>query len=449
MTAFKKPIFVFLLIVIATSATAQIQRISVADDDSQANHDSYEAAISADGSVIAFQSNASNLIGDDTNHSGDIFVNDLNNDVVERVSLDEDGSELGNGHYNNNIKTSISDDGNRVAFQNYSLRGFSYVLVRDRTAATTTVVLPIAFTTNNPDREARQEPALSGDGQLVAFYSRINFQGSLPESARPIDDDTASSHDVFVYDLDTQPVPPTERISRDSSGVEGQGDSYAASLSSTGRWVAFYSMADNFVETDINLAWDVFVKDRDTGAIERISESMGGGDANGDSRQAKISGNGQYVVFRSQANNLTVDDNNTHWDIFFHDRSSNITERISVASDGSEANNSSFSPALSDDGRYVVFRSNATNLVSDDSNQRFDIFVHDRNIGETARVNLAADSSQANNHSYRPDISGDGNWIVFESDATNLVAGDTNRSRDIFRTPNPLAGGRNAVGGVR
>ena len=425
-------------VVLALPAQAQIQRISVDSSGAQANQDSYEAAINVDGSVIAFQSNASNLISDDTNNSGDIFVNDLNTGVVERVSLDEDGSELGNGQYNNSVRTSISDDGNRIAFQNYSLRGFSYVLVRDRTAATTTVVLPIAFVSNNPDREARQEPALSGDGRFVAFHSARNFQASLPESARPVDDDNNRSHDIFVYDLDTQPTPPTERVSRDSAGVEGRADSFSASLSNDGRQVVFYSAADDLVGADDNLARDVFVKDRQTGAIERVSVSSAGLEGNGESQQGMISGSGQYVVFRSRASNLIAGDSNNHWDIFFHDRSTSITERVSVASDGTEANHSSFSPALSDDGRYVVFRSNATNLVADDTNQRFDIFVHDRSTGETARVNLATGGSQANNHSYRPDISGDGNWIVFESDATNLVAGDTNRARDIFRVANPL-----------
>ena len=423
-------------VVLALPAQAQIQRISVDSDGVQANLGSHEASISADGSVVAFRSNASNLVADDTNGTSDIFVNDLSAGVVERVSLDEDGSELGNGQYNNSARTSISDDGNRIAFQNYSLSGFPYVLVRDRAAASTTIVLPIVG--GEGDKEARQEPALSGSGQFVAFHSMLNFQSSLPVSARPIDDDNNGSHDIFVYDLDTQPTPPTERVSRDSNGVEGHGGSYSASLSNDGRWVAFYSVVDSFASDDNNLARDVFVKDRQTGAIERVSVSSAGLEGDDESQQAMISGDGQHVVFRSRASNLVAGDDNRQWDIFVRDRSAGTTERVSVSSQGEQANHGSFSPGISDDGRYVVFRSNASNLVPDDSNQRFDIFVHDRSSGAIARVSTSASGEQANGHSYRPAISGDGNWIVFESDATNLVAGDTNRARDIFRVANPL-----------
>ena len=425
------------LLIASHSANAQMVRISEAADGTEANDDSYEAAISFDGSVIAFQSNATNLVLDDTNNSGDIFVHDLNTDIVERVSLDQNGAEIGNGRFNNNVRTSISDDGNRIAFQSYGLTGYSFVLVRDRTLANTTVVLPPS-SFRNQDREARQEPALSGDGQFVAFHSLVTFQNSEPVSARPIDDDLNGVHDIFVYDLNTQPVPQTDRISRDASGVEGRGDSYSPSVSDNGRFVAFDSVADNFIVNDNNVERDIYVKDRNTGDIERVSISSAGAEANGESFQAKITSDGRFVAFRSRASNLVNDDNNQNWDIFVHDRTNDTTDRVSIASDGTEASHGSFSPAISDDGRYVVFRSNANNLVEDDTNQRFDIFVHDRNTAQTVRISTASDGTQADGHSYRPDISGDGNWIVFESDATNLVAGDTNRARDIFRVANPL-----------
>ncbi len=423
---------------LATSAEAQVERISVSAAGEQADQDSYAAVLSDDGSIIAFHSNATNLVGDDNNASGDIFLHDLNLNSVERVSLDEANGELGNGNFNNNLNPSISDDGNRIAFQNYSLRGFANVLVRDRITNQTTVVMPIAFTTDNPDREGRQEPALSGNGQYVAFHFLPAFQASLPTSARPPDDDLNRVADVFVYDLDTQPVPPIERVSRDAAGIEGRAGSLSASLSDDGRFVAFYSFADDLVAGDENLSRDVFVKDRVGDGIERVSVSSTGEEGNDDSQQAMISGNGQFVVYRSRAANLVSGDTNGHWDIFVHDRSSNITERVSVSSSGEQANHGSFSPSISDDGRYVVFRSNASNLVSDDTNQRWDIFVHDRDTGQTLRVSTTADGSEANGHSYQPDVSGDGNWISFESDATNLVVSDSNEARDIFRVPNPL-----------
>ena len=144
-------------------------------------------------------------------------------------------------------------------------------------------------------------------------------------------------------------------------------------------------------------------------------------------------------MFRSLATNLVDNDTNGVWDIFVHDIGTGNTERVSVATDGTQANSGSFSAQISDDGRFVVFRSNASNLVADDSNQRFDIFVRDRSAGETVRVSIPDGGGEPDNHSYLPAISGDGTCIVFESDATNLVGDDTNRARDIFLTPNPLA----------
>ena len=177
------------------------------------------------------------------------------------------------------------------------------------------------------------------------------------------------------------------------------------------------------------------------GPIERVSVSSAGDQGNDDSVEAMISGDGAFVAFRSLASNLVAGDGNGRWDIFVHQRATGITTRVSVSSAGVEANHDSFSPSISDDGRFVAFRSNASNLVAGDGNARQDIFVHDRMSGTTVRVSMPDGGGEADGHSDLPAISGDGQWIVFESDATNLVPADTNRSRDIFRVANPLNGG--------
>jgi Tol biopolymer transport system component len=301
---------------------------------------------------------------------------------------------------------------------------------------------------------------ISGNGQFLVFHSQVTFQsGLLPATVRPLPDNFNAAFDIFVYDINGADTIPLERISRpdfssDTSCAsamtpdcpEVNGDSMSASISDDGERVAFYSYATDLIPGDTNGAEDVFVKFRVdqgmpvgiAGPVVRVSVASDGTEADGDSYDPMISGNGEFVVFRSRATNLISGDTNGVWDIFVHELASGQTERVSVASDGSEADGSSFSPQISDDGRFVVFRSNATNLVAGDTNQRFDIFVHDRTSGQTARVNLPAGGGEADNHSYEPALSGDGGWIVFESDATNLVLDDTNRARDIFRVPNPL-----------
>ena len=450
-----------LTLVFGTAVQAQITRVSFAHDDSQSNHDSYQAAISDDGDVIAFRSSADNLVAGDANNLPDVFVREITADTIERANVDDLGDVLTASHYRGAYWPSLSSDGNRLVFNVYN--AYAKVFLRDRLANTTAEVLPLsAPSSNNEDRTARQEPFLSGNGQFVVLHYDRNFLASHPPGAAPKDDENNIGHDIFWYDTVTMPVPQIERLTRpdfvaDQTCVgdpgmdcpEANADGFSPSVSDDGDRVAFYAFASNLVPDDDNDFEDVFVKFRRdagnnvvgiAGPIIRVSESSAGVEADDASKEPFISGDGSVVAFRSLASNLVAGDSNERWDIFVHELSSSITTRVSVPTGGGEANHDSFSPSLSDDGRYVVFRSNANNLVAGDTNQRHDIFVHDRDTGTTARVSEPAGGGNANGHSYEPAISGDGNWIVFESDATDLVAGDTNQSRDIFRVANPLAG---------
>jgi Tol biopolymer transport system component len=445
---------VSMLVLSAASASAQMERVSVALDGTEANHNSYEAALSDNGSVIAFRSSADNLIPGDDNELPDVYVRDYGADTLEWANVDpEDGTVISYGFYRNAYFPSVSDDGNRISFNRYP--GLPEFSIRDRTANTTTNLL-------GPGGGAeREEPQLSGNGQFMVFHNPFNFQGSQPETVRPINDDVNQAFDVFFYDVTAADMVPLERVSRpdfsaDLSCIsasppdcpEANGDSMSASVSDDGARVAFYSYATDLVADDTNGFEDVFVKfrvdDQGTplgiaGPIVRASVATGGTQSDGDSYDPMLSGNGESVAFRSLASNLVANDTNGVWDIFVHEIGTGTTERVSVATDGTPGNRGSFSPQISDDGRFVVFRSNATNLAPDDTNERFDIFVHDRQSDQTQRVSLSDGGGEADNHSYQPGISGDGTCIVFESDATNLVDDDTNRARDIFLTPNPLA----------
>ena len=146
-----------------------------------------------------------------------------------------------------------------------------------------------------------------------------------------------------------------------------------------------------------------------------------------------ISSDGRYVTFVSDADNLVNNDSNERRDAFIHDRQTGTTKRVSVRTGDLQSDGDSFSPSISGDGRYVAFKSKASNLVDNDTNGKPDIFVHDRQTGLTERVNVdSSDGQTTGGNSDWPDISGDGRYVAFRSAASNLVDNDTNGQPDIF-----------------
>jgi cold shock CspA family protein len=226
----------------------------------------------------------------------------------------------------------------------------------------------------------------------------------------------------------------TTRVSVDSSGGEGDYSSREPSISADGQVVAFASYASNLVAGDTNGAYDVFVHDRATGLTERINVDSSGVEGNDHSYWPSISADGQIVAFSSYASNLVAGDTNGASDVFVHDRATGITERVSVDSSGAEGNDYSDWPSISADGQIVAFSSDASNLVAGDTNGTFDVFVHDRATGITERVSVDSSGAEGNSDSgrYGISISADGQIVTFQSDASNLVAGDTNADSDVF-----------------
>src|SRR3990170_4575657 len=225
----------------------------------------------------------------------------------------------------------------------------------------------------------------------------------------------------------------TERASVSTAGAQGDAISGYPAISGDGRYVAFRSAASNLVPGDDNAVQDIFVHDRQTGATERVSVTSAGGQATNYSDEPAISGDGRYVAFRSPATNLVAADTNALSDVFVHDRQTGATERVSVTSAGGQGSGGhSYEPSVSDDGRYVAFRSRATNLVAGDTNGTDDVFVRDRQTGVTVRVSVDSSGVQGNGGSYEPSVSGDGRYVAFRSVASNLVPGDDNAVQDIF-----------------
>jgi Tol biopolymer transport system component len=205
-------------------------------------------------------------------------------------------------------------------------------------------------------------------------------------------------------------------------------------VSADGRYVAFASYATNLVNGDTNGSTaDIFVRDRQSGTTTRVSVRSNGAQANDTSLLPRMSFDGRFVAFMSNASNLVGGDTNHTTDVFVHDRQSGTTARMSISSGEVEGNGTSSSPSISADGRYVAFYSDATNLIGGDANGfRTDIFIRDRQNGTTECASFSSSGEQGNHNSVSPSLSADGRYVAFYGFADNLVSGDTNNVYDVF-----------------
>jgi Tol biopolymer transport system component len=238
---------------------------------------------------------------------------------------------------------------------------------------------------------------------------------------------------LALLPISSQAAPnDTVRVSVASDGTQGNGGSINSSVSADGRYVVFVSYSSNLTDGDTNSEYDVFLHDTQTGETKRVSVATNGAQGNSMSGDASISADGRFIVFTSVASNLTPGDDNWADDVFLHDTQTGETTRVSVATNGAQGDNSSYDPSISTDGHYVAFASWATNLSANDTNAERDVFLHDMQSGVTTLISVASDGTQGCSTSERTSISADGRYVTFESDAFNLVAGDTNGKRDIF-----------------
>jgi hypothetical protein len=272
-----------------------------------------------------------------------------------------------------------------------------------------------------------ETPAISAEGRYVAFRS---YASDL------VPGDTNNTVDVFVHDRQTG---VTERVSVTTEGAQVGGTfiNLSPSISADGRFVAFSTDANNLVAGDTNDLTDMFVHDRQTGTTECVTDcTIPRGEVCG-AQVPSVSGDGRYVAFDSGCSQLVAGDTNGTQDVFVRDRQTGLIERVSVATGGVQAMGSSMLPSISADGRYVVFESDAPDLVPGDTNDTWDVFVHDRVTGTTDRVSVASGGEEGDGRSggaiFRSvALSGDGRSVAFPSDSTNLVAGDTNATGDVF-----------------
>ena len=403
----------------------------------QANGGSDYSAISADGRYVAFSSHADNLVAGGAVAS-DIYVRDRLTNKTTRVSL----SNTGKPGNDNSYRPAISADGRFVAFQSAArnlvtgdTNQATDIFVRDRLTNQTTRVS--VTNTGAQGKGYSYSPAISADGRFVAFEST---------ASNLVVGDTNGARDIFVRDRTTN---QTTRVSVASTGIQGDSISNRPVISADGRFVAFDSYADNLVTDDTNsgggpCGTDVFVHDRRTSQTTRVSVNNAGVEGNCDSDYPAISADGRVVAFRAGSSNLVAGDTNGRDDIFVRDRTTNKTTRVSATNTAAQSNGHSLYPAISADGRFVAFKSKASNLVTGDTKGLEDVFVRDRATNQTTRVSVSSTGGQGNYDVGRvpPAISADGRIVTFMSGATTLVVGDANAANDIFlhdRLLNPAA----------
>ncbi len=358
-----------LLAVLATAKAAGPagpELVSATPAGSPGNGGSSDGAVTPSGRFVAFGSLATDLVPGDTNGFADAFVRDRRAGTTTRVSVDSGGNEGDGGSF--------------------------YAVI-------------------------------SANGRFVAFASRATDL---------VPGDTNGVLDAFVRDLRTG---ETTRISTAEDGTERDGESYAYGtwMSANGRFVVFHSAATNLVPGDTNGTYDVFLRDLKRGTITRVSVDSDGNQADNGSVEPSISANGRFVVFQSYATNLAPGDTNGFSDVFLHDLRTGATRRVSVDADGIEGNADCREPFVTSNGRFVAFYSGATNLVPGDANgAQYDTFVHDLRTDEIRRVSADSAGQAGNGASYEPGLPSNGKFVVYSSDATNLVPGDANLREDVF-----------------
>lgn len=383
-------------------------RVSLSSSGEQANQSSQLCSISADGRYIAFSSLASNLVVGDTNGMEDIFVHDLETHSTRRVSVASGGTQAASG----GARPAISADGHHVAFfsggygldPNHLVPGTVYV----HSLLTGETELVSLTSEGYGQTDGSDWPSISGDGRYVAYIS-----WGMPGFP---------AYAVLVRDRQTD---QTILVSVASDGTPAPGYAENPMLSANGHYVAFWSNSNSLVGDDTDGLSDLFIHDMVSGETTRILA--------GPLVQYAISGDGRSIAFSSAASDLVAGDTNGVKDVFVLDWRTIQVTRVSIDSSGDQANRDSVNPAISADGRYVVFSSYANNLSPYDNNSWDDVYIHDRQTGDTSLVSLPSYTAYSQGGwTQSPVVSAEGRYIAFLSQASDLVSGDTNTYMDAF-----------------
>ncbi len=402
----------------SAGSNPQTERASVSSEGAEAGASSSQPSLSSNGRYLAFVSSADDLVADDSNGAADVYVRNLKRGKTTRVSVGRKRVEADGA----SSEPTLSANGRYVAFVSHATNlaktdknDQGDVFVRDLKRGKTQRI-SLGRRGAEPNCGCFH-PVISGNGKFVAFSS---FATNLVRR------DRNESADVFLRDIKKR---KTTRLSVGPKGTEANGDSYQPSISASGRSVAFASDATNLAKGDDNGLADVYV--REGRRTIRISRGLEGNEPDGDSLAPAISAKGKAVAFSSFADNLVEDDGNAVADVFLSDLKG-AAKRASVASAGTEADDESFAPSLSGNGKSIAFYSYATNLVAADENEVRDVFVHSVRAATTERVSVSSSGVEGDAASFAPSISGNGSVVAFSSSASNLVDDDLNEVLDVF-----------------
>ncbi|MBC7234785.1 MAG: PD40 domain-containing protein [Chloroflexi bacterium] len=420
----------------------RLSLVSVSPAGDPADADCLAPALSADGRYVAFASAAANLLPTGADGWMHLFRIDLQTGTRER--LDSEDAHIPGAVAGHAGRSALSADGRVVAFESAAPlaagdRNSTYDIYiwregaeeadqnpadqnpADQNPADQNPLVRAGLPPFGELSQGAERPVLSANGALLAFDSAS--PELLPGGG------TIGERGVFVQDLVTGVIV---RVSLDVAGP-----SLRPAMSADGRFIAFQVVGDNPALGDRNGMDDIYLYDGARGRTTRVSQAWEGGDSDGPSFAPAISGDGRFVAYVSAATNLVDGDINGLADILVFDRAIGLTERVSVGAGAARpaANGPSDRPALSADGRYVAFCSEATNLVPGDTNGVADVFLFDRATGTMVCLSQGYDGRPADGPSYWPAISADGDTVVFVSEAGNLLppaSGGTERRKQVY-----------------
>lgn len=397
------------------------ERVSISSSGEQANGASDHSDITADGNLVVFESQASNLVAGDTNGASDIFLRDRAAETTTRISLTSEGTE-GNGA---STDPAITPDGRFVVFLSEATNlvagdtnGKADVFLLDlQTKEVSRIGLGPNGVQGNDFAEGR--PDITSDGRFVVFVSR---------ASNLVEPDINGAADVFVWDRSTG---ETTMAGLSTTGIQALGYSASPGISDDGRYVVFESGGWPVQGTN---AWPmIWLRDRVAKTTRRISASVSGKVGNQGSNYCSISRDGRIIAFTSWATNLIDGRSTPRGNVYVVERATGAISVVSVPYVGTFGTGYSYSPTcLSEDGRFVAFTDDSKNLVPNDHWGNDDMFVRDRKLGYTTRVSVSTEGVEAGAMCFSPQMSSGARFVSYTSFDPNLVLGDTNSTKDVF-----------------
>lgn len=357
-----------------------------------------------------------------------VSANSLSTTTLLTRGLDGDGANayVGNGSHN-----AISENGDTIVFSSYANNlvpvdgnNTSDIFVYNK------ITKQIQLISNNEAgfaaNGASTTPSVSADGRYIAYTTEAT---NLVTDSGPLCFGGGKCTNIILHD---RYLHSNKHVNRNTLGLRIDASPYEApAVSADGRFVAFQSKSSISLG-DENDTYDILIRDTVANVTRLVSVDDTGHTGDFESSEFSVNGDGRFVAFRTASKLLPGDADNTE-DIFLRDIQMGTTSLVSVMQNGSsQPDKPAAQPSISKDGRYVAYAGWSDNIVPGDTNRSIDIFLRDVQAGTTKRVSVNSKGQQANFDSLHPDISSDGQYIVFSSVANNLIRFDPNQSQDVF-----------------